>query len=429
MGVEQTVCLVAVGGIFEVLFVDCSNLFVVLSGTHLEARVVTIETAGTHRDDFIGLKRKGLTSTIDATAGASHDFDDVIFLLAGANHFADFVDVSESEDLAETELDAGDFDFGFADAFAATEGFEIEAFGFLASEFFGGEADDGFGHTTGCAVDNASTGFEAHRIVAGFVRQTVEVNAEFTNEVGQFSVRHGDIDIADTVVAEFIAGNFEFLGRARHDGNDEDVLVVLANFFGKDATEDGSTHFLRGFAAGEMSEHILFVFFGVFDPCGAARREDGQIFAFGHAAEDFGAFFDCRKIGGESGIADEVEAEAMHGGNHFTHDGGARFEAEFFAQAHADSRRNLSHDESIGIVDSCHDFVIVAVADDGTCRADGGTLTAVHAIDFSDGQTKSRLNDRIVTAFSKAEDADALNFGASADAVAAEDAFAGIADE
>ena len=62
-----------------------------------------------------------------------------------------------------------------------------------------------------------------------------------------------------------------------------------------------------------MTEHILFVFFGVFDPCGAARREDGQIFAFGHAAEDFGAFFDRREVGGESGIANEVETEAMHG--------------------------------------------------------------------------------------------------------------------
>ena len=276
MGVEQTVCLVAVGGIFEVLFVDCSNLFVVGSGTHLEARVVTVEATGTHRNDFIGLKRKGLTSTIDATTGASHDFDNVIFLLTRANHFADFVDVSESEDLAEIELDAGDFDFGFADAFAATEGFEIEVFGFLAGEFFGGEADDGFGHTTGCAVDDASAGFEAHRIVAGFVGQTVEVNAEFADEISEFSGCHRDIDIADAVVAEFFAGDFEFLGRARHDGNDEDVLVVFTDFFGENAAEHGGTHFLRGFAAGEMAEHILFVFFGVFDPCGAARREDGK---------------------------------------------------------------------------------------------------------------------------------------------------------
>ena len=33
---EQTVCLVAVGGILEVLFIECGNLFVVLSGTELE---------------------------------------------------------------------------------------------------------------------------------------------------------------------------------------------------------------------------------------------------------------------------------------------------------------------------------------------------------------------------------------------------------
>ena len=88
-----------------------------------------------------------LASAIDATTGASHDFDDVIFLGAGANVLADLLDVGKAEDLAEIALDAGDFDFGFADAFAATEGFEIEAFGFLAGEFFGGEADEQFGVT------------------------------------------------------------------------------------------------------------------------------------------------------------------------------------------------------------------------------------------------------------------------------------------
>ena len=214
---EQTVCLVAVGGILEVLFVDRGNLFVVLSGTELEACIVTIEAAGAHRDDFVGHEHVGLAGAIDAAAGACHDFDNVIFLLAFANHLADFVSVGKAEDLAEIELDAGDFDFGFADAFAATEGFEIEVFGFLAGEFFGGEADDGFGDTTGCAVDDASAGFEAHRIVASFVGKAVEIDAEFTDEVGQFCGRHRDIDVADAVVAEFFAGDFEFLGRAGHD--------------------------------------------------------------------------------------------------------------------------------------------------------------------------------------------------------------------
>ena len=289
MGVEQTVCLVTIGCVFEVLFVDRGDLFVVLSGTELEVRVMAIETAGAHRDDFVGHEHVRLAGAIDATTGASHDFDDVIFLGAGSDVLADLLDVGKAEDLAEIEFDAGDFDFGFADAFAATEGFEIEVFGFLAGEFFGGEADDGFGHATCCAVDNASTGFETHRIVAGFVRQAVEVDAEFANQVGQFCGRHGDIDIADAVVAKFFAGDFEFLSRAGHDGNDEDILVVLADFFGENAAEHGGTHFLRRFAAGEMAEHILLIFFGVFDPCGAARREDGQIFAFGYAAEDYGA--------------------------------------------------------------------------------------------------------------------------------------------
>ena len=189
MGVEQTVCLVAVGGILEVLFVDRGNLFVVGGGAQFEVCIVTIEAAGAHRDDFVGYEHVRLASAIDATTGASHDFDDVIFLGAGANVLADLLDVGKAEDLAEIEFDAGDFDFGFANTFGTTEGFEIEAFGFLAGEFFGGEADDGFGDTTGCTVDDASAGFEAHRIVAGFVRQAVEVDAEFADEVGRMESR------------------------------------------------------------------------------------------------------------------------------------------------------------------------------------------------------------------------------------------------
>ena len=142
-------------------FIDRGDLIVVLSGTELEARVVAIEAAGAHRDDFVGHEHVRLAGAIDAAAGARHDFDDVIFLGAGADVLTDFLDVGKAENLAEIELDAGDFDFGFADAFGATEGFEIEVFGLLAGEFFCGKADDSFGHTTGGAVDNASTGFEA----------------------------------------------------------------------------------------------------------------------------------------------------------------------------------------------------------------------------------------------------------------------------
>ena len=36
MGVEQAMCLVAVGGILEVLFVDRGNLFVVGGGAEFE---------------------------------------------------------------------------------------------------------------------------------------------------------------------------------------------------------------------------------------------------------------------------------------------------------------------------------------------------------------------------------------------------------
>ena len=121
--------LVAIGGTFEVLFVDFGNELVVGRGADLEIAVVTIEAGGAHRDNFVGIEGVGLASAVDAAAGARHDFHDMILFLAGADVLADFFDVGKAEDLAEIELDAGDFDFGFADTFGATQGFEVEVGG------------------------------------------------------------------------------------------------------------------------------------------------------------------------------------------------------------------------------------------------------------------------------------------------------------
>ena len=225
---------------------------------------------------------------------------------AGLSSAYDLVDVGESEDLAEAELDAGDLDLGLADALGTAQDLEVEAFGFLASELFGGEADDRFGDAAGRAVDDAGAAFEAHRVIAGLVGQAVEVDAELADEVGEFRGRHRDVDVADAVVRELLAGDLEFLGRAGHDGDDEDVLVVLADFLGKDAAEDGRAHFLRGLAAREVTEHVLLVFLSVLDPRGAARGEDGEVFALGDAAEALGAFLDRGEVGGERHVAHEV---------------------------------------------------------------------------------------------------------------------------
>ena len=65
MGVEQAMCLMTVGCIFEILFVDRGNLIVVGRGAELEVRVVTIKARCTHRDDFVGHEHVRLTSAID----------------------------------------------------------------------------------------------------------------------------------------------------------------------------------------------------------------------------------------------------------------------------------------------------------------------------------------------------------------------------
>ena len=186
---------------------------------------------------------------------------------------------------------------------------------------------------------------------------------------------------------------------------------------------------LRRFASGEVVEHIVFVLFGVFDPCRAAGGEDGEFTAILDASDDFASFFDGGDFGAESRIIDGVETDFPHGGDHFSHDVDAGFKSKFFAESDANGRSDLRDDDGVGIVDGRPDFVVVGVGDDGADGADGGALTAVDAIDVGEGESESGFDFGALSAPSEAENADALEFGASADAVTAEDAFSGVADE
>ena len=198
---------------------------------------------------------------------------------------------------------------------------------------------------------------------------------------------------------------------------------------GQDFSEDASHHFLGRFATGEIFEDIGFIFFSVFYPSGAAGREDGEFSTILNASDDFGSFFGGGEVSSQGSIIDGIETDAFHGSDHFAHDVGSRFQAEFLAQSDADSRRDLSDDGLCRIVDRGPDFVIVGMAGNGTDGANDGALTTIDAIDLSEGETESGRDLRIVTAGDEIEDADALKFTTCANAVTAKDAFRGIAKE
>ena len=348
----------------EVFRVDVGKGLVILRFLNVEFFVVGIDAGGASRNDLVRIECEGLAAAVDAAVGACHDFDDVIGFFALADGFADFVSVGKSVNLAEVEGDAGNGEAGFADAIGTTDSFEFDVIGFDTGELFGGIAENGFGDATGGAEDNAGTGFEAERFVTGNGFETVEVDTGFADHVGQFDGCHGEIGVFLAVDREFGTVDFEFLGRAGHDRNDDDFLVGLV-FSVCSVANEGREHLLGRFAGREIVEHIMLIFFCVFDPCGAAGCEDGEFSAVLDAADDFVGFLDGGEVGSEGGIIDGIEADFLHGGDHFAHAVGAGFEAEFFADGNADGRSDLGNDISIGIVDGFPDIVVVGVSIDG----------------------------------------------------------------
>ena len=96
-GVQDLVSLVAIGGAEE-LIVDLLNSQVVLGGTNVGIRIVVVEDGGADsaqihvHTDACGLN--GLTAAVDATAGTSHDLDELDIQLAVLDHVQEFLSVT-----------------------------------------------------------------------------------------------------------------------------------------------------------------------------------------------------------------------------------------------------------------------------------------------------------------------------------------------
>ena len=142
-----------------------------------------------------------MTTAVDTTVGARHDFDDMVLFFARTDVFADFFRVGKSMHLAEIERNASDSERGFANAFSATYVVEFEVARFFARELFCSISQDGFGDATGDAKDDAATGLESEWVVACDFSNVVECfDASFAYHGAEFDGGHAEVDVLDAVV-------------------------------------------------------------------------------------------------------------------------------------------------------------------------------------------------------------------------------------
>ena len=230
-------------------------------------------------------------------------------------------------------------------------------------------------------------------------------------------------------MGELGALGLELLGGAGHDRDDDQVLAVDAELGGQDVLGQRAEHLLGAAAGGEIGQQVGEVLLGEFHPAGAAACELGEVFAFGLAGEELVGFLDDGEVGGEAGVVDGVEAHALEGGDDAAGHGGVVGHAEGLADGDADGGGDLNDDGLGGVGQGVPDGFEFGGGGEGAGGADAGALAAVDALDLAHGLVEGGEDGRLVAAVGEVNRADALNLVAEADAVAAEHALVGVADD
>ena len=371
-----------------------------------------------------------LAAAVDAAAGASHDFDELIRAFA----FSDLVHknfcVLHSVCNSETENLAVDFDLGFFDAVKSADGSESNCAVFLAGENVVNGSESRFHNAAGYAEDYACAGSFAHDIlVKVFIRKFVENNTASADHIGKFANGENRVNVFKAFcVDHFGSFFFKFLCGAGHDGNNENIFGVDSVFFSIIALDDCALHLVRRFAGRKMVKLVCVIGFAIVYPAGGTGSDHRKSSAVFDSVKKFGSFFHNGKVCAEVGIVNFFETESSESCDHFSGNGGADGHSEFFAESCADCRSGL--DDYVTAESHCFvNFVNFGFKHKSAGGANGNTLAAKDAGRFIERSVSGRAYDCVESAVFKTENAVSVCVFASCDTASAKNAFAGIADD
>ena len=414
-------------GVFVALAENVSLVFGIKCGsTFLKISIENIVA-------FIG-KENGanvrLAAAVDAAAGASHDFDELIRAFA----FSDLVHknfcVLHSVCNSETENLAVDFDLGFFDAVKSADGSESNCAVFLAGENVVNGSESRFHNAAGYAEDNACAGSFAHDIlVEFFVRKFGEYDTASADHIAEFAGCDNCVNVFKTfAVNHFGSFFFKLLCSAGHYGNNKDIFRVDSVFFGIITFDYCALHLMRRFAGRKVVKLICIIGFAIVYPArgaGSYHRKNSAVF---HSAEKFGSLFHNGKVCAEIGIVNFFKTKAAESCDHFSGNGGADGHSEFFAKGSSYCRCGL--DDHMAAKGHCFiDFINFGFKHKGTGGADGNALSAEDTGRFIKASVSGRSDDCVESAVFVTENAVSVGVFASCNASSAKDTFAGITDD
>ena len=167
----------------------------------------------------------------------------------------------------------------------------------------------------------------------------------------------------------------------------------------------------------------------VLNPAGAAGGEHGQLCSGLELFHELGRFLHDGEVGGQGGVEHIVSAEHLECGDDLAHDRNVSGDAELLTYADADRGSDLNCDLLGGVENGLPHFADLVFDYYGAGGTYRGALAAAHALGIGELVVKAAGDIGLNAAVSKIYRMDVLYLGAHPDALAAENALGGIADD
>ena len=374
----------------------------------------------------------GLSAAVDAPAGAGHDLDKIVVLLSGLHRVQHLRGVFDSADAAHPDQRPADFVFRLLDAFVCpADGLEHRVGQLLAGEGLCRGAQSGLHHPAGDAEQMPRAAGNAQGRVKFLVGHLLEEQAGPLDHVAQGPGGQGDVHIRDALPggALVIPLVLEFLGRAGHDGDADDIPGVQPLLFGIVGLGQGAEDLLGALAGGQVGQKFRIELLAVLHPAGTTAGDDGQVLPGFQPLHELGGLLHDGHVGGKVGIEYPVEAQAAQGGGHFALHIGADGHTERLTQGGPDTGGGLDNDVLLGVVDGGPDGVGLHHGSDGPGGTGYDALAAVDAGALPQGDVKAGAHMSLKAPLGNCDGAHPHHLLAGGHTPAAEDALAVVADE
>ena len=200
-----------------------------------------------------------LSASVDASAGARHDLDEVVTCLAVLHLCQDLSGVLQSGGCHNADGVARDGICGFLDALVGSADFhEIGLLQLLAGEGLGCRSQSGLHDSAGSSEDVCGACGIAHQGIILLIGQTVEPDAGSLDHTSELSCGQSDVYVADVLSGCVHEGssNLELLGHAGHDGHADDIPGIDACLLGIVCLGCGAEHLLRALAGRQVGDEF-----------------------------------------------------------------------------------------------------------------------------------------------------------------------------